>query len=149
MTTGKNYFLFFIFYFSLLLLFTAGVSADFSRSGNIVTDNLTRLQWQDDTIGTTVNWQGAIDRCENLSLDGFRDWRLPNLNELTSLVSDSRVIPAINPIFQQVKSELYRSSTNWSGTESYAWNVDFWTGYQRKDVNKDVLLRVRCVRAGE
>lgn len=53
---------------------------EFSKNGNIVTDDVTGLQWQDDTIGTALSWQEAINSCEALNLDSFNDWRLPNLN---------------------------------------------------------------------
>ena len=59
--------------------------AGLSKTGNIVTDSATGLEWQDDAVGTKTTWQDAIARCEALTLDAKSDWRLPNLNELTSI----------------------------------------------------------------
>ncbi|MDQ7046781.1 MAG: hypothetical protein Q9M39_03875 [Sulfurovum sp.] len=57
-----------------ILLITLGLSsmlfADFTKTSNIVTDNSTTLQWQDDAIGSTMTWGNAITHCEDLSLDG-------------------------------------------------------------------------------
>lgn len=99
-----------------IFLITLGLStalfASFSKTGNIVTDSTTALQWQDDAIGSTMTWTEAIDHCEDLTLDTHGDWRLPNLKELTSLVDDSRVSPSIDTsIFEHTASNAYWSST--------------------------------------
>lgn len=60
-----------------------------------VTDNWTRLQWQQDT-GDTGDWSSVIAYCEDLSLAGFDDWRLPNIKELDSLVDDTEGNPTID-----------------------------------------------------
>ena len=46
-------------------MFTSEVFADFSKSGDIVTDTKTGLKWQDnsDTNSTQRTWQEAIDYC--------------------------------------------------------------------------------------
>jgi hypothetical protein len=54
-----------------------------------IIDNLTGLMWTKDAYlpGTTMNWYQALDFCNNLNLGGYSDWRLPNVNELESLVN--------------------------------------------------------------
>jgi len=121
---------------------------DFTKTANIVTDNSTGLQWQDDAVGTTMDWQAAIDHCEVLSLDGFNDWRLPNLKELTSIVDDSTVSPTIESTFQNTVPGSYWSSTAYVGNVSRAWIVDFSLGAQGR-LTKSFGNYVRCVRAGE
>jgi len=137
----------------IMIITTIGVLADFSRSGNIVTDNSTNLQWQDDDeIGTLTNWQGAIDRCEALSLDGFDDWRLPNKNELISILDYSKSKPSINSKFQNTPYEdMYWSSTSLAIRDSSdeAWDVSFYSprvGGYNKTAAGDTF---RCVRGGE
>jgi len=134
----------------LLILIGLSVSAwaDFTKTANIVTDNITGLQWQDDATGSPMNWHAAIDHCEVLSLDGFSDWRLPNLKELTSIVDDSTASPAIESTFQNTASSHYWSSTTFVGHVGRAWIVGFYFGGQGSDT-KSGGRYVRCVRAGQ
>ncbi len=135
-----------------ILLILIGLSslsmANFSKSGNIVTDSSTGLQWQDDAIGTTTTWQGAIDRCEALVLDTHDDWRLPNKNELISIVDYSLNNPSIDSQFQNTISYYYWSSTSNASYPSYAWYVYFYDGSTYYS-NKFNSKYVRCVRAGQ
>jgi len=133
--------------FTLMAIVTLA-SAEFTKSGNIVTDSVTSLQWQDDAIDSNTTWQGAIDRCEALSLGGYTDWRLPNVNELKSIVDRTKSTPAIVSGFTNTSSSSYWSSTT-SVDDSYdAWYVHFSNGYVGSNV-KDYGYYVRCVRAGE
>jgi len=138
-----------------ILLIMIGVSAivlaDFSRSGEIVTDSKTGLQWQDDANAGTVtrDWAGAIDYCENqLNLGGYNDWRLPNFNELYFLADRSKRNPDISSVFQNIVSDDYWSSTTIVGYEDFAWGVDFGYG-NGSGTGKSYASHVRCVRAGQ
>ncbi len=133
---------------TMILILSIGLWASFSKSSNIVTDSITKLQWQDDAIGSTMNWQGAIDHCEGLVLDGFDDWRLPNKNELISIVDYSTSSFSIDSHFQSTISGYYWSSTTYASDTSNAWAVGFDYGNTEKG-NKSVSIYVRCVRAGE
>jgi len=33
-------------------------------------------------------WQDALDYCENLNEDGYSNWRLPNINEMRTLIQN-------------------------------------------------------------
>jgi len=123
--------------------------ASFHKNANIVTDSITGLQWQDDTIGTTMTWEDAIAHCENLSLDGHDDWRLPNIKELVSLVDDSRLGPSIDTsVFEYTASNDYWSSTTNANFGDNAWIVYFRIGFLKSD-DKNSSYYVRCVRGGE
>lgn len=50
-----------------------------------VTDLATRLMWATDA-GPTGTWEGSLQYCEGLTVAGYTDWRMPNINEATSLV---------------------------------------------------------------
>ena len=134
-----------------ILLIILGLSsliwADLSRVGNVVTDSSTGLEWQDDARGSTMTWESAITHCEGLSLDG-EGWRLPTVNELVSLVDDSRYSPAINPVFQNTASNNYWSSTSGANYTNDALIVYFSYGGQYRS-RKGSNYYVRCVRAGQ
>jgi len=134
---------------TMVLVMSIALFADFTRDGSVVTDNTTGLQWQDDAIGSTMNWKSAIEQCENLTLDGHSDWRLPNLKELTSIVDDTRFDPSIDTdTFQHVASFYCWSSTTYAGNSSNAWRVYFGNGYQYSYYKSNSYF-VRCVRAGQ
>ena len=59
----------------------------FDAAGGCVTDNLTGLMWVASPTITHTTWQGALDYANSLDLCGYQDWRLPNVNELLSLVN--------------------------------------------------------------
>ena len=134
--------------FSLLLMFTSVVSADFSRDGDIVKDSVTNLEWQDDAIGDRMKWREAIDDCKGFELGNYNDWRLPNINELKSIIDRSRYNPAIVSIFEHTSTDNYWSSTTNKYSYDYAWNVFFFAGYVYGSP-KDDDKYVRCVRDGD
>jgi len=126
------------------------LQADYTRDAtkNVVTDNSSGLMWQDDAVGTTMNWATALITCEALTLGGYSDWRLPNYNELYNLADRSRFNPVISPVFTKVVSDRYWTSTTYASNTSYAWVVNFDGGFDRWD-NKTGSYYVRCVRAGQ
>jgi hypothetical protein len=93
----------------------------FTVSGDCVTDNLTGLMWTKNANmpGSGVTWQGALDYVattvnSGAGTCGHSDWRLPNINELRSLVDYSRSRPALpgeHP-FTNVQILYYWSSSN-------------------------------------
>jgi len=137
----------------VILLILIGLSslslADFSRSGDIVIDNITKLQWQDNKVTDKMNWQEAIDYCQSLNLGGYSDWRLPNKNELISIVDYSKYNPAIDNQFQNTISYYYWSATSNGSSSNAAWYVRFYSGHTYSSGYKYDGLYVRCVRAGQ
>jgi len=142
-----------------ILLITIGLSISllagttrFSRDDTtqIVTDSKTGLQWQDNEEANTVTktWIEAINYCENLTLGSHDDWRLPNFNELDSLADKSKRNPAISPVFQNVVSYYYWSSTTVVSYGDGAWGVYFDGGFGDW-LSKSYSYYVRCVRAGQ
>ena len=135
----------------IILLIMIGVSilnADFTRSGDTVTDSISKLEWQDNEIGTSTSWTSALERCESLVLSGSSDWRLPNVNELKSIVDKSKYDPSIIASFQNTYSYLYWSSTSYEGGSGNAWYVNFNLGNVSYDY-KSTSGYVRCVRGGQ
>lgn len=126
--------------------------ADYSRINDIVIDSKTGLQWQDNYKDNgnikQLTWKDAIAYCEGLTLDGYDDWRLPNIYELRSIVEHSRYDPAIAQMFQHITSHYYWSSTTSVHITDSAWGVSFWDGKSHY-YKKNLYSYVRCVRDGQ
>ncbi|MDD3466046.1 MAG: DUF1566 domain-containing protein [Campylobacterales bacterium] len=115
------------------------------KSGNIVTDYVTGLQWQDDssTGGYTHSetWDNAITYCSNLSLDGQTGWRLPTITELETIL-DTNNYPAFKTGFTNSNPSLY-----WSITDSiYGARTVLFTNGIQNNYSKANAYSVRCVR---
>lgn len=114
---------------------------NFTDNGNgTVTDNVTGLVWQKCSLGqtndatcsgsaTTVTWNTALTYCNTLTLAG-RTWRLPNVNELFSLVHKTKnTSPVIETIyFPNTESSNYWTSTTYLNFPFLTWVVSFLNG---------------------
>lgn len=118
---------------------------------NVSVDSSTGLEWQKELNKNQKKqtWIEAINYCEELNLNNKKDWRLPNIIELTSLVDETQVDPAI--INDLRNSTLfggfnyYWSSTSFSNSLDQAWFVGFHSGNQ-STIGKLGVNYVRCVR---
>jgi len=124
---------------------------------NCVQDNLTRLVWTRNAniAGKTMPWENAVQYCQaNLNATGYggyRDWRLPNVRELQSLVDYGRADPALpegHPC-DGVVPGYYWSSTPYiaAGTLEFAWHVNLYNGYVY-GAHKSYAFYVWPVRGG-
>ena len=133
-----------------------------SQNG-VAKDNVTGLMWQDEPIteaektayenttnnGKAGNWNYAKAYCENLTLGGFSDWRLPNIYELTTLLDNTKSSePYVIDAIENIASSYYWSSTTYASDSSGAWGVGFKYG-NVVWLNKASSYYVRCVRAGQ
>jgi hypothetical protein len=128
---------------------TAGVPNLVSYTDNgdgTVTDNITKLMWQQAVPAALYTWAGAKAFCPTLNLAGHNDWRLPSIIELASIVDLGQSYPSINgTYFPATLASVFWSSSPWDSSSSNAWSVIFDYGYSNYD---DVLNTnfVRCVR---
>jgi len=96
-----------------------------------ITDNATGLMWVKDATGDGCNggaglaWANAITFAEGLTFATHSDWRLPNINELLSIVDYGQSDPTINPIFTHTITDRYWSSTQDIYGGDYFYNVRF------------------------
>lgn len=51
------------------------------------TDPATGLMWTRTDNGDPINWYQAVDYCKTLTLGGYSDWRLPEIDELAAIQS--------------------------------------------------------------
>jgi hypothetical protein len=80
-----------------------GVNGLVDNGDETVTDTAAGLIWAK-SDGGPYDWPGALSYCENLSLAGADDWRLPDAKQLQSIVDYSRSpdttgSAAIDPVF--------------------------------------------------
>ena len=113
---------------------------------DVVTDSKTGLMWQKEYV-TDRTWQQALAYCQSLngeSYGGYSDWRLPNKNELASLLdpgkSDS---PYSN--FPEMPDGWFWTSSTYVYVAGGAWCVNFSNGYVYSYI-KGTGNYVRCVR---
>ena len=147
---------------------------------NTVADNLTRLIWAPDAnlmvtrdpkfdTDLTVNngrvtWQHALDYVALLNSEaylGYKDWRLPNINELESLRDRRYFHPCISNTkgaakcsnsgdpFTNVMSDDYWSSTSYAANTTLAWVVDMLGGYVYFGTKRSNFYYVWPVRGGQ
>ena len=147
-----------IYYYPIFLVFMMiGIdSAPFTDSGTgIITDTNSGLTWQKCSVGqvlpscsgtaSVLTWSSAISFCNNLSLGG-KTWRLPNRNELISIVDILKnSTPSIDStVFPVTQTTNYWTSTTYIQENSSALYVNFTSGYV--NINpKTNSNYVRCV----
>ena len=126
---------------------------DYVENGDgTVTDQYTGLMWQQDTAEEQMTWEEALGYCENLSLAGYDDWRLPNRNELQSLVDKQPEGSgaAINKAFPNTYQGIYWTSTHNAAPpyRTNVWTVFFLDGRTSADQKQISTCYVRAVRGG-
>ncbi|MEA2061675.1 MAG: DUF1566 domain-containing protein [Thermodesulfobacteriota bacterium] len=126
------------------------------KNDDVVEDVHTGLEWQRADVGVARDWSDACDYCDTLELDGHDDWRIPEVEELNTIVDYTDYGPAISTeVFNRSSMSYWSGSTNADNTD-YAWVVDFYDGHV--DSNNFINLGldkglktsdyyVRCVRS--
>ena len=131
-------------------------SSDFTvlGGGDVVLHNSTGLEWQRCAVGqswdgSTCSGTSALFRWNDaLEMASSKDggWRLPNVNELASIVEKCRNDPAINlVVFPNTSSSIFWTSSPAIENMFGAWYVLFSDG-RDSFVGKNNSYRVRLVR---
>jgi len=119
-----------------------------SGGDTVIVDRMTGLEWEapDDR---ELDWKDALNECEQLSFANRNDWRLPNVNELQSLVDYTQHSPALHSdIAEYFQSAIYWSSSPDVWYLNFAWYVSFAAGSVRSDATWLWMYPVVCVRGG-
>jgi len=137
---------------------------NFIKNGNqTVTDTSSGLMWEQKTDDGSINdWSNLynneqayewIRTLNNTNFTGYNDWRLPNINELISLI-DTHRNPRINAYyFPKTMNYKYLSNTtslDWWGGFMYVMFRDLETEAMVNDTPKDdINYYIRAVRGGQ
>jgi hypothetical protein len=135
----------------------------FTTTSEIVTDKDTTLSWTRCAIGqhwggnacvgeaTSMNWSEAmamVNLFNQHGLAGHKDWRLPAIPELASIVERQCFNPRVNEVvFPGAPSKVFWTSMEKVGTTDLAYSLDFGGG-NAKATLKDFKGAVRLVRGG-
>jgi len=125
-------------------------------TSSVTVDNRTGLMWiynrNDAGLGGGYNWLSALPACENLTYAAYKDWRLPNARELSSIIDYTRDSPALVPwAFPDANgspSWQYWTSTTYNGSTLSAFAVSFSDGFLASKTSSLTSYAVRCVRGG-
>jgi hypothetical protein len=111
---------------TMILLYTGIRVAKGQDSAGTWKDSETVLIWTVEDNGNDLGWNQAFNYCENLTLEGQTDWRLPTLDELKGIYDAklSKPYKAKGPI-KLTSANIWSGSRNNSGD---AWSFNFGFG---------------------
>ena len=115
---------------------------------DLVLDKETGLVWERRVNTGTRMWAGARNHCYPMTKGGRLAWRLPTLEELTSLLyyqPSSTYLPDGHP-FENVANVDYWTATEIADDPSFSWYVNI--GANPGGAEKNTNKRTWCVRGG-
>jgi len=107
-------------------------------------DTKTNTMWQNPSSENSMDWEKAKSYCNNLSIGGFTDWRLPDKYELSN-IGKNRSRDCHWPEKFKGKCGWYWSSTKSTALNNGALAFSF-DRVNVEDTDTASLLNVRCVR---
>ncbi len=118
-----------------------------------VLDHETQLVWEQNPDTEPMSWYGAVDRCYNMAVGGRKGWRLPTVEELTTLVDPTVAAPGPTIFSGHPFSNVQSSGSYWSITSHYATSDDVarLVTFHNGDAHAEQKVhnqRVWCVRGG-
>jgi hypothetical protein len=143
-----------IFWIIILILPCLLQAKPYTTTGNEeVGDDLTGLiwlkSWNSDWSTNRVDWHGAMNYCENLNFANASDWRVPNIKELSSIISRTHTNPAIDNVafnWGDHQSIYWSSTPHYGSGANRAWVVNFVEGTVSTESTSCSQCFVKCVR---
>jgi len=122
-----------------------------------ITDTKTSLMWEQAPSSGRMTWSQAAGYAKNLRLTGYKDWRLPSINELKVLLNISkgdgdtenesnRHTYLMEHGFKNIQINEYWSSSAVDGGPQNAWDVRMDNGTVGYNAHKNSMEYVLCVR---
>jgi hypothetical protein len=145
----------------LIYALTVPVHASLIDRGNgLIYDDDLNLTWLQDAnySGLTMTWPTAMAWADNLTFQGFDDWRLPasdacsgngcSGSEMGHLFYNEGTNSDSSGLFQNVKPSIYWSASEDENDPSQSWRFSFKYGTQGVS-NEDTLKYAWAVRTGD
>ena len=126
------------------------VLSNWGTGNEAVLDRETGLVWEQSPSTSGSNWFNASIHCVQLSKGGRQGWRLPNVQDLASLIDPTQSNPALpsgHP-FNIVPSSVYWSASTVADFATSAWAVVVGTGFVGFDVKSNGTFLAWCARGG-
>lgn len=110
------------------------------------TDPVTGLMWAKTDNGSDINWQQAANYCQNLTMGGYSDWRLPTIDELAGIYDQTQNVDG-----KHIKGGIHMTaSAAWSNSagdaSGEAWNFFFNNGSRYSNQLAFLPARALCMR---
>jgi Protein of unknown function (DUF1566) len=132
--------------------------------GGMLVDNRTGLMWMRCSVGYSwqddhcvrdtsqtneFTWTEALEESPQTAAGLYNDWRLPNKNELGSIVEYVCFDPAVHPtLFPQTEPKAYWTNSPNNFNDFSAWAINFSNG-DHISTSRTNLLAVRLVRSAK
>jgi hypothetical protein len=111
---------------------TVPMAFEVQKEDLLIRDKNTHLIWDIGHENVTLSWEDALDFIKTLnrkSYGGYTNWRLPDREELRSIVQYDDQLPAINSSFyKDTKCELYWTAQEDKTNSLLAWGIYFGYG---------------------
>lgn len=109
----------------------------FEEKEATVVDHKTERVWQMSDDGVKRTFNDALEYCKKLMLSGSQGWRLPTIEELSSLTDTNDFDPSSATYLLEIKSSYYWSKTETAWDSKLAWSLYFNDGnsyfYKKSD----------------
>jgi hypothetical protein len=117
------------------------------ESNDLVTDQVTQLQWQGSIDSRMFALDEAVKYCQSVTIPGGA-FRLPTRIELLTLVDYTVPTPSIDSeAFPETPATYFWSGSTFAGDDKSVWIVNFGPGLGYVSASEPTShYRVRCVR---